>query len=172
MAQCCVDQPPDALQKFQHVMLFLLLVSLTFICISCKWRSFWIKINIISVLKNTNTDLRIKWNLCLSLIWSTCSEQQIHSHILNLPVRISCHDLGSETEDGNLQRKVPLVPVRMKTWMIWLQFCEVLFEIYSWTFQSQANFLIFILPLAEFCCSERWGGFSVSRNNFAFTIII
>lgn len=93
----------------------------------------------------------------LALIWSTCSEQQIHSHILNSPAKISYYDLDSETQDRNVQRKLPLVPVKMKTLMIWLQFWEVLFEIYCWTFQLQANFLIFIQPLAEFCCSERCG---------------
>lgn len=51
----------------------------------------------------------------LALICSTYSDQQIHSHILNPPVKIAYHDLGSETQDRNLQRKLPLVPVKMKT---------------------------------------------------------
>lgn len=134
-----------------------MLVSLAFICICCKWRPLWIKNNIISVLKNTSTDLRMPWNLCPLLWFDSLVLSSKFTLILNPPAKIFYHDLDSEPQGGNFQRKLSLVSVKVKTWMIWLQFWEVLFEIWCSTFQLQANFLIFIQPLAEFCYSERWG---------------
>lgn len=175
MAQCHVDQSPDAV----------LILVCNAVSIASKVCLHMDELQVEASLDKNQYYIYFQEHqywlkdtmkfVSLALASSSFSEQLVHSHILNTPVKIPHHDLGSGTQDGNFQSlpKAPLVPVRGKTWMIWLQLWEVLFEIYSLTLKLQAYPYFHPAPCQILLLRKNWcSRFTVSWNNIAFTVTI